>query len=136
MMSRITSSVDSLNLLNGLVTAGKVTAVAQEAVKNGVRSRLTMGSGLSGLKILGITQPNQIPPNTRRELPGIGHVILNEQIVPSKDVNAPVQVNGVHLFVNQANPLKLAVGSEIVVAHASAQANTDSPHEPTVADAQ
>jgi hypothetical protein len=136
MMSRITSSVDSLNLLDGAITVGKVTAVAQEAVKNGARSRLTLGSGLSGLKIFGVAQPNQIPPNTRRELPGIGHVIFNEQIVPSKDINAPVQVNGVHLFVNQANPLKLAVGSEIVVAHASAQANTDSPHEPTVADAQ
>jgi hypothetical protein len=53
----------------------------------------------------------------------IGFVVLNEQIIPAADSNDPTVVNGIHVVVNvPGNALGLAVGSEIVIAHAEASA--------------
>jgi hypothetical protein len=90
---------------------------------NGNRTRSTSGSGFAGLKILGLSLPNTVAANTRRDLPGIGYVILNQQTVPSTASSAAMVVNGMHLYVTTLNLLGLGVGSEIIVAHATAQAN-------------
>jgi hypothetical protein len=123
-VAKTTAKVDGVSLLNGLIVAGKVTAVAEEGVRsNGNRTRSTSGSGFAGLKVLGLSLPNTVAANTRRDLPGIGYVILNQQTVPSTASSAAMVVNGMHLYVTTLNLLGLGVGSEIIVAHATAQAN-------------
>jgi hypothetical protein len=122
-VARTTSTVQGLTLLNGLITAAEVKAVAQETVRNGVSSRSTSGSGFDGLKIVGqITLPISIPPNTKLPLPGIGFVVLNEQMVPSGNSKASTVVNGIHLVVNTINLWHIPVGTEVIVAHAQANA--------------
>ena len=115
-----TSTIENASLLNGLITAASIRAVAREMFKNGVRSRSTDGSGFAGLRIGGVSVPIIAPPNTQVPLPGLGRVIVNEQIVPS--AGGKTQVNGLHIFVTTANLLGLPVGSEIIIGHAEASA--------------
>ena len=117
---RTTAKVESLSLLNGLVSATTITAVAQETYQGGVRTRSTKGSGFVGLRVAGLVVPVTARPNTKLTLPGIGYVVVNEQIVPAS--GGRTKVSGIHIVVTTANTLKLPVGAEIIVAHAEAQA--------------
>jgi hypothetical protein len=118
-MAKTTARVQSVRLLNGLITASVITAVAEEKVVNGKLTRSTKGTGFVGLKVLGVSIPANVPPNTKIVLPGLGYVIINEQIVPtSKSGNT--EVNGLHIKITALGGLKLPVNSEILVAHAHA----------------
>ena len=117
--AKTTAKVEGVRLLDGLITASIVTAAVQEKVVNGVHSRSTSGSGFVGLKVLGVTLPVNVPKNTKITLPGLGYVILNEQIIPTTTSGYP-QVNGIHIKVSTLGSLKLPVNSEIIVAHAHA----------------
>jgi hypothetical protein len=64
--------------------------------------------------------PFDVAPNTRIDLPLLGRVVVNEQIVPTQ--GGKTQVNGLHIVITRANTLGLAVGSEIVIAHADTKA--------------
>ena len=119
--ARTTSTVESVNLLGGLIKAGTISAVAQDTYENGVRVRSTAGSGFAGLKVGGVSIAINTPPNTTLPLVGLGQVIINEQILPSGA--GRTVVNGLHIFVTTANLLGLPVGSEIIIAHAEAAAN-------------
>ena len=119
--AKTTAKVQSLRLLNGLITASIVTAAAEEKVVNGRHSRSTDGTSFVGLKVLGVSLPLKVPANTKITLPSLGYVILNEQIVPS--TGGRTQVNGVHIKITNVpllNTLKLPINSEIIIAHADA----------------
>jgi hypothetical protein len=118
--ARTTATVEDVSLLGGLITATAVKAVAQETFKNGVRTRSTAGSGFVALRIGTFSVPADTPPNTGRQLSGLGRVVINEQVVPSS--GGRTQVNGLHVFVTTANSFGLPVGSEIILAHADALA--------------
>jgi hypothetical protein len=120
--SRTMAKVQSVQLLDGLITASIITAVADEKVVNGTLTRSTEGTGFVGLKVLGVSLPVNVPTNTKITLPLLGYVILNEQIVPTS-TSGYTQVNGVHIKITNVplvNLLKLPVNSEIVIAHAHA----------------
>ena len=119
--ARTTSTVEGVNLLGGLIKASTISAVAQETYQGGVRSRSTIGSGFAGLKVGGVSIAINTPPNTSLTLLGLGHVIINEQVLPTG--TGRTVVNGLHIFVTTANLLGLPVGSEIIIAHAEATAN-------------
>jgi hypothetical protein len=118
-LARTTATVDGASLLGGLVTAATLEAVAQETFRNGKRTR-SPGFSFTGLRVAGVPVPVDVPPNTRLTLPGVGYVIVDEQIVPAK--GGRTQVNGLHVFVTRSNTLGLPLGSEIVIAHAEAAA--------------
>jgi len=120
-MAKTTAKVEDVSLLNGAVTADAVTAVAQETMKNGVKSRSTQGSGIAGLRVNGVRLPAQTPPNTVVQLPMFGRVVLNEQTFPPAGSGEPTEVNGMVIIITKANALNLPIGSRIVVAHASAR---------------
>lgn len=120
-VARMTSTVEGVSLLGGLIKAGTISAVAQETYQNGVRTRSTAGSGFVGLKIGLLTVAVNTPPNTTVPLAGLGYVIINEQIIPTSA--GRTTVNGLHIFVTTANLLGLPVGSEIIIAHSEATAN-------------
>ena len=132
-VSKTTAKVEDVSLLNGAVTANAVTAVAQEKMKNGVKTRSTQGSGFVGLRVNGVSQPLQTPPNTVIPLPLFGRVVLNEQTIPPAGSNEPTDVIGIVIIITKPNSLKLPVGSRIIVAHARARTLRfdDEPIEPS-----
>jgi hypothetical protein len=121
-VAKTTSTVDGLRMLNGLISADTVTAVAQDTFKDGERISSTQGSQFSNLRVAGIRVATNVAPNTRIVLPGIGYVVVNEQKIPSPTSTARLQVNGLHVFVTTTNLLGLPVGSQIIVAHADSTA--------------
>ncbi len=118
-VARTTARIDNVNLLGGLITGDTIEAVAQDSISGGVETASTDGSGFTGLTVAGVSVPLDTPPNTTLPLPGIGKIVINEQIVKP---NGNVTVNGLHLVVSSVNLLGLPVGSELILAHASASA--------------
>jgi hypothetical protein len=116
-VSRTTATASSLNLLGGLITVGAIQAVAQSSLQNGVVTGSADGSGFTGLTVAGLSVPLTVPPNTTLTLPLLGTVTVNEQTI--KD-DGSVSVNGLHIKITTANLLGLPVGSELIVAHATA----------------
>jgi hypothetical protein len=121
-VAKTTSTVEGLRMLNGLISADTVTAVAQDTFKDGERISSTQGSQFANLRVAGVLVATNVAPNTRIVLPGIGYVVVNEQKVPSPTSTARLQVNGLHVFVTTTNLLGLPVGSQIIVAHADSTA--------------
>src|SRR5205807_8102726 len=77
---KTTATIDSVRLLGGVITIRTVNAVTQETFDGSTRTRSTVGSGLIGAKVLGIAVT--IHANTDVALPGFGHVIFDEEIIP------------------------------------------------------
>jgi hypothetical protein len=121
-VAKITATVQDLSLLNGLITADIVKAVAQDKLSDGNRTSSTEGTQFSGLRIAGAPVPVEVDPNTRIDLLGIGYVMINEQQVPSSTSTARVRVNGLRIVITQNSTLGLPVGTQIIIAHADATA--------------
>lgn len=115
------STVQGLNALNGLVTASAVHAVANSAASGAGASSNGNGSSFLNLMILGIPVVANPAPNTNVTLPGIGTVVLNEQIVHNTATTTNITVNMIHVRVTLANGLGLPVGTNIIVGHAFSQ---------------
>ena len=115
--TRTSATVQSVNLLSGLVTAREVRAVS--TVSHDLAGFHTSGGGstLTNLVVAGVPILVAPGPNTRIELAGFGHVILNEHIANLRANSASLAVNMIHVVVTLPNPL-VPVGTNIVVAHA------------------
>jgi hypothetical protein len=121
MVARTSATVEDVNLLNGAITADAVIAVAQETIDGGSKTRSTQGSGFVGLKVNGVPQPINTPPNTVVQLPLFGRAILNQQRIPPAGSDGSTSVNGIVIIITKANSLNLPINSRIVVAHARAR---------------
>jgi hypothetical protein len=121
-VARTTATVQNVSLLGGLIVADTVKAVAQDTFRDGKRFSSTQGTQFVGLKVGDTVVPVDVPPNTRIDLPGIGFVIVNEQIIPAPGSTARTQVNGLRVVVNKNNTLGVPVGTQIIVAHADSTA--------------
>src|SRR5216117_2015883 len=97
-----TASAASVNILNGLITADELVAnVASSAGQDGAFSSAD-GSTFTNLVIAGVgslSGDQTVAPNTNIPLPGVGYVVLNEQI-PSGDgvTSSGLTVNMIHVF--------------------------------------
>jgi hypothetical protein len=121
-VAKTTATVQNVELLGGLIVADTVKAVAQDTFRNGQRFSSTQGTQFIGLEVAGEPVSANVPPNTRIDLPGIGFVIVNEQILPAAGSTARTQVNGLRVVVNRNNTLGIPVGTQIIVAHADSTA--------------
>jgi hypothetical protein len=121
-IARTTARVEGGNLLAGRITFTAITVAAEDRFSDGRHARSAAGTQLVGLRVLGLPVSADVAPNTRINLPLLGYVIVKEQKIPAATAEGLTQVNGLHIFVNTANSLGLPVGSEIVVAHAEANA--------------
>ncbi|GEM_PF-2844515 len=110
------SEVANVSLLGGTVTAkllrGEV-ALSLDAAD------LSLPYDASGSRIVDLAV-NGLPvaaqqPNTRVDLPGVGHLVLNEQIVTDAPGHREVQVNALHLYAD-VNGLRgeVVLGSALV----------------------
>lgn len=121
-VAKTSARVAGVDLLGGLIKADTITAAAQDTYRNGVRTSSTAGTQFANLKVLNVPLPINVRPNTRISLPGIGYVVINQQIIPKPTSTARTQVNGLHVYVTTQNLLGIPVGTEIIVAHADTKA--------------
>src|SRR5438874_12274187 len=98
-----TASAASVNILNGLITADEVVAnVMSSVIQDGAFSNAD-GSTFTNLVVAGVPITSgdaAVAPNTSTTLPGVGYVVLNEQI-PSGDgvTSSGLTVNMIHVYL-------------------------------------
>jgi hypothetical protein len=98
-----TASAASVNILNGLITADEVLAnVVSSRTASGVASNAD-GSTFTNLAIAGVESlagDQPVAPNTNLNLPGVGYVVLNEQIPSGDGVSSSgLTVNMIHVYL-------------------------------------
>ncbi|HEX4860810.1 MAG TPA: choice-of-anchor P family protein [Rhizomicrobium sp.] len=123
-----TATVSGLNALNGLITAGTITASAEVDATASSMTPSSSNSLIDNLNIAGQAIPSDTPPNTVKQLPGIGTVTINKVTTKGRfHKNGTITVEMLVIDVTTKNNMGLAVGSEIVVAHAQAGFDRDVP---------
>lgn len=124
------STAENVNLLNGLITADGVVALASSSVTGTGVSSDAEGSQLANLVVNGVAIASDVAPNTQLDLPGVGYVILNEQRRTGDGVTTSgITVNMIHVVLQQ--PILGLLGQvigyqtvgEIVVGSATSQVN-------------
>src|SRR5438552_10167066 len=86
-----------VNILNGLITANGVVAMASSTISNSNAE----GSSLANLVVNGV-QVSDPAPNTRMDLPGVGYVVFNEQIPTGDGVTSSgITVNMIRVVLQQ-----------------------------------
>ncbi|AXC09616.1 hypothetical protein ACPOL_0231 [Acidisarcina polymorpha] len=119
--SKATSDVFGVNLLGGVISANEIKAVSTTTVdESGVYHFSSAGSEFSNLSVLGLPVAANPAPNTTIDLPGIGSVILNEQITKVESEESALTVNMIHVKVTIANEL-FKLGTEIIISDASSE---------------
>src|SRR5213079_2460280 len=109
-----TSSAASVNILNGLITADEVVAnVTSSAGQSGAFSNAD-GSTFTNLTVAGVPVTSgdaAVAPNTSATLPGVGNVVLNEQI-PSGDgvTSSGLTVNMIHVYLQSLTGATCVLG--------------------------
>ena len=115
-----TARTEGLDLLGGLLTADAVRARAQTRREAAYSSATADGSGFVNLQVLGIPMPDgTVAPNTRMELPGIGHVILFQTRTTRSSERVSLAVKMVRLVVEEGNEGGLPPGEFVVSSAAS-----------------
>lgn len=120
----VTASAEAadVSILNGLIVAKSVLALATSYANGTTASSESDGSTLLNLVVAGVSYADGAPaPNTRVELPGVGYVVLNEQIANGDSVRSTsLTVNMIHVYL--VDPLTGAAAGEIIVGAATSTA--------------
>lgn len=98
-----TSEVEDVNVLNGLITADNVTAIASSYRNASGAASDAEGSGFVNLVVNGVAVTTDVAPNTKVSLPGVGYVVLNEQAVSGNgSTSTGIAVNMIHVILQDA----------------------------------
>lgn len=117
------SRLQTVNLLDGLVTADVIRGAAAVTVDGTGGSTSFEGSRFVNLRVLGQAIGDDVAPNTKIELPDIGELTLFETVASSDGNEAHAAVYMVVLRVNVLNSLGLPIGTTIRLARAKADAS-------------
>jgi hypothetical protein len=109
------SEVENVNVLNGLVRADVVTAIASSYAGNDGAGSNADGSGFVNLVVNGSRITTDVAPNTRVNIPLVGYVVLNEQVYTGDGVRS----TGLNLNMIRVHLLS---GAEIILGSASSRA--------------
>lgn len=117
--SQTSAEAADVSILDGLVTAQQVVAVASSYATTLAAASDATGSTLLGLVVSGVSMGDVTPaPNMRVNLPGVGYVVLNEQAVTGDGWRSSgIAVNMIHVYVQDA--VTGVVTGEIVVGGAT-----------------
>ncbi|HZU68978.1 MAG TPA: choice-of-anchor P family protein [Ktedonobacteraceae bacterium] len=119
------NSISNLNLLSGLVSANKVTTLANASWNSSGSSSRSGSATFQNASVDGTALPTNPAPNTRENLPGIGYALINEQSGSNDSSGANETVIAIDIYVTVANnSLGLPVGARIIVSLASAGASS------------
>ena len=111
------ATLGAVNLLSGLITADGVVAVASSWIGSDATGSDGEGSSLANLVVNGMSVDDP-GPNTTLALPGVGYVILNEQIPTGDGVTTTgITVNMIHVVLQ--NALTGVKTGEIIVGSAT-----------------
>jgi len=118
-----TAEAAKVRVLDGLITADAVLAVATSYANGVVATSEASGSALVGLVVNGLSYGDAPPaPNTRLDLTGVGYVVLNERIRTGDGVHSTgLMVNMIHVYL--IDPNLGTVTGEIVVGSAQSAAS-------------
>jgi len=112
------AEITGLNLLNGLITADAIKAVATTRADTTKVQSFWGASRLVNLRVNNRTLLS-VQANTRIDLPGLGYVVLKEVRRSGNDRSySTVSIAMIHVYVTTSNSLGLPVGAEIVVGYA------------------
>jgi hypothetical protein len=112
-----TSEVEGVSAAAGAITADIVTAVATSYFGQTTGGRDASGSGFTNLAVNGVPVTDDVAPNTRVDLPGVGYAVLNEQIATGNGLTSwGITVNMIHVVLQNALGLKTG---EIIIGSAS-----------------
>src|SRR2546425_1708404 len=120
-----TASAASVNILNGLITADAVIANVMSSASYGGAFSDADGSTVTNLVVAGVPVTSgdaPVAPNTHISLPGVGYVVLNEQIPTGDGVTSSgITVNMIHVYLQSVGALLGGVTTtgEIIVGSAS-----------------
>ena len=115
--SASSSVVHGLRLLGGDVRSAMIESHAATTV--GASGFASVGSTrFADLVIAGRAVSRTVAPNTRRALPGLGYVILNQQARARGATSASLIVDALHVVVTQTNRFGVAANTNILVGHA------------------
>lgn len=116
------STVNTLSLLGGAITATLVRSVATSTSNGTTATSSSAGTTFTNLVIAGNPVAANPAANTVIAIPGVGSVIVNEQIPTGNGtMTTGLTVNALHVTVTTAG--LLPVGADIVVASARSGAS-------------
>jgi len=132
--SQSTSELENVSVLDGLITADIVTAIASSSQNAAGAASDAAGSGFVNLVVAGTAVTTDVAPNTRVELPGVGYAVLNEQKQTGDGVTSSgITVNMIHVVLQSLTgggctllgclPGVLTTTGEIIVGSASSRVN-------------
>jgi len=110
------ATVGEVNLLGGLIRAARVVALASATNAGSGTISDANGSSFEGLQVNGVPMADDVAPNTRVTLPGVGYVVLNQQIQSASGIT----VNMIHVVLQGL--LGNQIG-EIIVCSATSSVN-------------
>jgi len=120
----VTASAEAadVSVLNGLITAKAVLALVTSYANGTTAVSEANGSTLLNLVVAGVSYAADGPgPNTRVELPGVGYVVLNEQIRSGDGIrSSSLTVNMIHVYL--IDSVSGGSAGEIVVGAATSTA--------------
>ena len=97
------ATVFNVSLLNGLITASSLTATVSSTSDGAQATSNALGSTFGDLMVNGVqvtSGDGAIAPNTRMDLPGVGYVVLNEQLPTGDGVRSSgLTVNLIHVYL-------------------------------------
>lgn len=115
--SQSSSELENVSVLDGLIRADAVTAMASSYVNESGAGSNAEGSGFVNLVVNGVPVTTEVGPNTRVDLPGVGYGILNEQIPTGDSVTTSgLTVNMIHVVLTD---LLGAKTGEVIVGSAT-----------------
>jgi len=118
------ATVFNVNLLNGLITASSLTATVSSTSNGAQATSNALGSTLADLVVNGVQLTSgdaSIAPNTRVTLPGVGYVVLNEQLPTGDGVRTTgLTVNLIHVVLQ--NDLTGLQTGELIIGSATSSA--------------
>lgn len=112
------ASTEAASALGGLVRAALVRSVSTTTEHMpGSFGTSAAGTEFVGLVVAGHHISGTPAPNTKINLPGVGYVILNQQVPKITKSHASLAVIAIHVVVTQPNP-NAKVGTQIIVSSA------------------
>jgi hypothetical protein len=114
---RLTDTIETADVLKGLVDAKAIRAVAAGSVSDGVRHFNSRGSRFAQLSVAGFPAIGVgVRRNTRLSVPGVGVLWLHRVIRKDNQI----EVRMIELQVKKPNSLGLPVGADVQVGVARA----------------
>ena len=115
--SKTTATVKTANLLNSVVAASLVKAVAQASTNGTTNTFSDAGSGFGSLTVQGHPEIGaDVARNTKVTLAGLGTLYLHRVI---KTANS-IEVRMIELIITESNPQNIPIGTDIRVSVARA----------------